>query len=177
MQRIRVAVVAGLACALAGPAAGPAMAEVPLADCAAAAGVYLTRNSLPDSDGTIMQTRSLITFSTEGLATRNDSDQDGGVEGTPFGEGRGVWRCDSVEGNTARLSAVILNFGYSPEGETPTLARMDYSGEVDGTTGVLRLQAKLVFLPIDSDPFAGTTDQQAVTVDIVGQKVAVPPAP
>ena len=74
------------------------------------------------------------------------------------------------------LSAVILNFGYSPEGEEPTLARMDYSGEVDSTTGVLRLAAKLVFLPLDSDPFAGTTEQEAVNVDIVGEKVVVPPA-
>lgn len=172
MHRIRGLAVA----AILGAVALPAAAEAPLADCAAAVGVYLTRNSLPDSEGAIMQTRSLITLSAEGLATRNDSDQDGGVEGTPFGEGRGTWRCDGVEGSTAKVSAVILNFGYSPEGEAPTLARMDYSGEVDGTTGVLRLTAKLVFLPVDSDPFSGTTDQQAVTVDIVGEQVRVPPA-
>ena len=171
MQKLgRVAVVVAAVAALPGPAA----AEVPLADCAAAVGTYLVRNSLPDGDGGVMQTRSLIALSAEGLATRNDSDQDGGVVGTPFGEGRGAWRCDSVAGGVMKLSAVILNFGYSPEGEEPTLARMDYTGEVDSATGVLRLAAKLVFLPLDSDPFAGTTGQEAVAVDIVGEKVVVP---
>lgn len=171
MQKLRHgAVLIALASAL----AAPAVAEVPLAECTAAVGTYLTRNSLPDGDGGVLQTRSLITLSAEGLATRNDSDQDGGVVGTPFGEGRGAWRCDSVEGSTARFSAVILNFGYSPEGEEPTLARMDYSGEYDSTSNVLRLAAKLVFLPLDSDPFAGSTGQEAVAVDIVGEKVMVP---
>ncbi|HKY93753.1 MAG TPA: hypothetical protein VJL84_00550 [Kiloniellales bacterium] len=173
MRRLRrIAILATLASGL----AGPALSEVPLADCAAAVGTFLTRNSLPDGDGGMMQTRSLITLSAEGLATRNDSDQDGGVVGTPFGEGRGTWRCDSVEGNTIRLSAVILNFGYSPEGEDRTLARMDYVGELDSASGLLRMTARLVFLPIDSDPFAGKTEQDAVPVDIVGEKVLVPPA-
>jgi len=152
----------------------PAAAGVPLADCAAAVGTFLTRNALPDGDGGTLQTRSLITFSAEGLATRNDSDQDGGVVGTPFGEGRGTWRCDGVDGSTVNLSAVILNFGYSPEGETPTLARMDYSGDYDSASNVLRLDAKLVFLPLDSDPFAGTTSSEAVPVAIDGVKVTVP---
>jgi len=155
-------------------AAQAASAEVPLADCAAAVGTYLTRNSLPDGDGGILQTRSLITLSAEGLATRNDSDQDGGVVGTPFGEGRGTWRCDAIEGGVIRLSAVILNFGFSPEGELPNLARMDYSGEVDPGSNVLRLTGVLLFLDIDADPFTGSAPPDAVPVDIVGQKVVVP---
>ena len=69
---------------------------------------------------------------------------------------------------------MILKFGYSLEGEEPTLARMDYSGEFDPASGILRLAAKLVFLPLDSDPFAGTSEQEAVPVDIVGEKVLVP---
>jgi hypothetical protein len=154
--------------------AASAQAEVPLADCAAAVGTYLTRNALPDGDGGTLQTRSLITLSAEGLATRNDSDQDGGVVGTPFGEGRGTWRCDGVSGSSVTLSAVILNFGYSPEGETPTLARMDYSGSYDSATNVLRLDAKLVFLPLDSDPFTGTTESEVVPVAIDAMKVSVP---
>jgi hypothetical protein len=152
----------------------PAAAEVPLSECGAAVGTFLTRNSLPDGDSGTLQTRSLITFSAEGLATRNDSDQDGGVVGTPFGEGRGAWRCDAVEGNTTTLTAVILNFGYSPEGETPTLARMDYRGSYDSGSNVLRLDATLIFLPLDSDPFAGTTTAETVPVAIDGMKVSVP---
>lgn len=176
MPRLRpLASIVALILAPASLAPSLAQAEVPLAECTAAVGTFLTRNSLPDSDDGVLQTRSLITLSAEGLATRNDSDQDGGVVGTPFGEGRGTWRCDGVEGTVVRLSAVILNFGYSPEGEDATLARMDYSGEYDSATNVLRLAAKLVFLPLDSDPFAGTTDE-AVPVDIVGEKVLVPPA-
>ena len=71
MQRLRqIAVVGLLAAALAGPVA----AEVPLADCAAAVGTFLVRNSLPDGEGGVMQTRSLITLSAEGLATRTSFD-------------------------------------------------------------------------------------------------------
>jgi hypothetical protein len=163
-----------LAAVLAATLAAPAAAEVPLADCAAAVGTFLTFNSLPDGDSGLLQTRSLLTFSAEGLATRNDSDQDGGVVGTPFGEGRGAWRCDSVEGNSITLTAVILNFGYSPEGETPTLARMDYRGSYDAGSKVLRLDATLIFLPLDSDPFAGTVTAETVPVAIGGMKVTVP---
>jgi len=173
MQRSTTATALILAAALATPAA----AELPLADCAAAVGTYLTRNALPDGDGGTLRTRSLITLSAEGLATRNDSDQDGGVVGTPFGEGRGTWRCDSVEGSTVRFTMVILNFGYSPEGETPTLGRMDYAGELDSGSNVLRLTAALLFLPIDDDPFSGTAEVEPIPVDIVGEKVMVPASP
>src|SRR5262245_46115007 len=87
-------------------AAGAAQAQDgrPLADCAGAVGAWLTTN--PGGE----PSRSLFSFTGDGLLLFDDSGQGVAENYAPFTGGHGAWRCVAADAGSLHLTATILDF-------------------------------------------------------------------
>ena len=152
-----------------------ALAQEAQDECLAAVGTFLTRNRFSNTEGAEHTSRSLISLTNGGHAFRNDSDQSMAENGFSVGEGRGAWSCQGAKDDTVKITAKILNFIYPKEDQKQALiGRMDYAGIFDTGANVLRLKAKLGFVPLEGDPLIGDLPADAIDVEVVGLRVEAP---
>lgn len=165
-----LAVVTSVATSVA-PGTQPAVAEESINACIEAVGTFLTENSLPHGQAGTLHSRSLISLTNGGHAFRTDSDENTGLAGVGFGDGRGAWRCDGVEGDYERISATVLNFSY---GDIENIARTDYKGTFHRDSGELHLEGTLGFVKLHDDPWADDALKDGIPIEVVGVKIQAP---
>lgn len=119
----------------------------PLSACAKAVGAYVTTN--PGKE----PSRSLLTFTGDGLVLFADSGQGGGAGFAPFTGGHGAWRCAASEAGSLRLTATVLDFTL-PTVDWPNqrIGRLDIDATVDAAKGTMSGTMKLLMAPLDGDP-------------------------
>ncbi len=152
---------------------GPAVAQPAIpADCLPVVGTYLTANTLPNGqDGTI-HSQSLLTLTSDGLAFRTDSDENGGIDNSGFTNSQGVWACEGVNDGKIALSATLLNFSYGAGGgQEGSTARLTYSGSYVPAETSLELEAKLLFFMPNDDPNVAKPEGDPIPVRVTGYKV------
>lgn len=130
-------------------AAGAAQAQdgQPLTACAGAIGAWLTDN--PGQE----PSRSLLTFTADGLLLFADSGQGGGVGFAPFTGGHGAWRCAASEAGSLRVTATILDFTLATvDWPNQRIGRLDIDATVDTAKGMMSGTMTLLMAPLDGDP-------------------------
>ncbi len=159
----------------------PAGAEVE-GECSKAVGTFLTKNDL-DNKGRAGTSRSLLVLTNGGHALRFDSDQRAAtLDSRSFGDSAGTWRCDGInDDGTVRLTVSTLDFTYpNAEGDPGQIARIDATGTYSPATETMKLDAKLAFLPMDSDAQEASALAEAastISVRFTGQRVKLPKTP
>ncbi|MCB1487547.1 MAG: hypothetical protein KDJ88_08820 [Bauldia sp.] len=150
-------------------------AGVPLSDCGALVGVYITQNYNKHPGPKRVVSRSLLTFAADGAVAFDDSAEGGGPGYAPFSGGQGAWTCVAAEDGTLRFRAVVLDFTLAsihwPE---PRIGRLDLDGAYDTAAGTMSGSATLSFAPFDADPLdranlrdgaTGPFDAMRITAD------------
>ena len=175
-------VLAGWAIAVAVASAGSVYSQEIRGPCAAAVGSFLTVNTF-GSDKPV-ESRSLLAFTNGGHAFRFDSDETkAALDRRTFGDSLGRWRCDGVDDDgVVRLTTTMLDFTFAGTGgRTSQIVRVDAAGRYVPSTGILELEGKLHFLPIDANaerPEAvSIAEGSSVAITATGKRIALPPAP
>ena len=163
MNRIACGLVAGVALSIAGQAVAEDAGQ-PLSACAAAVGAWLTEN--PGKE----PSRSLVTFTADGLVLFADSGQGGGAGFASFTGGHGAWRCVAAGAGGPQLSATVLDFTL-PTVAWPNqkIGRLDLTATVDAGNGTMSGAMTLLSAPLDGDPLAaaGLEEDAEGTFDAV----------
>jgi hypothetical protein len=119
----------------------------PLAACGAAVGAWITDN--PGSE----PSRSLLSFTADGLVLFADSGQGGASNFAPFTGGHGAWRCAAAEAGSLHVTATILDFTLKTTAfPDQQVGRLDIDATVDTAKGTMSGTMKLLTAPLDDDP-------------------------
>jgi hypothetical protein len=145
------------------------------ADCASIAGTYITENSAKDES---VASRSLLSFTEDGVAFFIDSGESGETGFAPFTEGRGAWRCVSAAGQAAKARATTLDFTI-PTAVTAKaqIGRLDFELDYDAGQKAIRAirgHATLYLVPIQADPLAPGVAKDGRVFEITGRRVEAP---
>ena len=135
--------------ALAAIAAGGAMAEDsrPLADCAGAVGSWISRN--PGDQ----PSRSLFSFTADGVVLFADSGQGGAANFAPFTGGHGAWRCVAADAGSLHVTATILDFTIATTAfPDQSIGRLDIDATLDPAKGAMAGTMTLSSDALDGDP-------------------------
>jgi hypothetical protein len=147
--------------------------ELPLSDCLAAVGTYLTANR-DQSGGDDFVSRSLLSITNGGHMFFTDSGQGGEPGYAPFSDGRGAWRCVSNEDGVTRFVGSVLDFTYPPAGEQQRIGRLDIDAYFTQATEALSGTMTLYFVPVDGDPLDPARLDEDGTGSFTGKRVEAP---
>ena len=118
----------------------------PLSACSGVVGAWLTDN--PGGE----PSRSLLSFTGDGLVFFADSGQGGGVGFGPFTGGHGAWRCVASGADGVRISASVLDFTLATvDWPNQKIGRLDFDASVD-PKGAMTGSMTLLTVPLDGDP-------------------------
>lgn len=145
---------------------------LPLSDCLAAVGTFLTSNKDTGDSGTFVS-RSLISFTNGGHTFFTDSDADGGAGFSPFSDGRGAWRCMGAADGVLTLQAVIVDFTYqNQENAKQQIGRLDIEAVFDSKADELAGRMGLSFVPLDGNPMKVEDLKRVAEATFTGYKIA-----
>lgn len=153
---------------------GPAFsAEKAPGACHAATGTFLTIDVNSDNGRTVG--RSLVSLTDGGQIFVTGSNQGGAGEFAPFTEARGAWRCVSDADGRAHIRATVIDFTeVTARFPDPKLARLDYDATVDETSGRLRADVLLYFVPLDANPMDEAALRNPIRNRVTGTRVTAP---